>query len=369
MSGKATEQFRPIFIIHMKKLSFLLVAMMIATVSFAQSWLVATLSHSGDVSVFYGADAISKAMDVADHGDVITLSPGQFNGATITKAITLRGAGMYIRNDSLVTHESTIITDIIFIDIQGDTDKRLFMEDFYCKKDVYYKGTLHNPYFSKIRFEKFSFRDSAVIENATFTHCRFASSFWLSNNSSASFISSIIKCPVNYGTENSGLLFSNCYVIMDETVTVSNGLSPSGCSCVINSYFENCIIQSIFTNDPLPVSNTCYNCLGTHFGQSSSTNHFINLETRNNTNTMFDFGFTYVFTDTDYRYDDKLTYKLKDEYKTYLGTDGKEVGIYGGNIPYSEEPSAAQIVKFNVSDKADNDGTLKIDVEVKESNY
>lgn len=345
----------------MKKFILSLVAMMIATVSFAQSWLVATLSHGGDVSVFYGADAISKAMDVADHGDVITLSPGQFNGATITKAITLRGAGMYIRNDSLVTHESTIITDTIFIDIQGDTDKRLFMEDFYCKKSVYNKATLHNPYFSKVRFYMFHFwDDTACMENANFTHCRFAERLSIPNNSSVSVINSIINKPFNNNRDNSRFLFSNCYVIMDGNF--SDGV---GCETVINSYFENCIIQSTL-GPSLPVSNTCYNCLGTRVGEASNYNHFTNLEGRNNTNTML--GSVGVFTDG-YSYSDKYTYQLKDTYKSYLGTDGKEVGIYGGNIPYSEEPSAAQIVKFNVSDKTNSDGTLHIDVEVKESNY
>ncbi len=78
----------------MKKLFFLMAAIMVVTMSFAQSSTLATLSHNGQMSIFYGSDALKSAHDAAQHGDVITLSSGTFNGVTITKALTIRGAGM-----------------------------------------------------------------------------------------------------------------------------------------------------------------------------------------------------------------------------------------------------------------------------------
>ena len=55
---------------------------------FAQSSLIATLSHEGEVSLYYGASALQQAHEAATHGDVITLSSGTFTSVKITKAIT-----------------------------------------------------------------------------------------------------------------------------------------------------------------------------------------------------------------------------------------------------------------------------------------
>ena len=64
------------------------------TKAFAQTQ-VATLQHEGNISAFYGPSALAVAHDAAIDGDTITLSSGNFNfqSCTITKAITLHGAG------------------------------------------------------------------------------------------------------------------------------------------------------------------------------------------------------------------------------------------------------------------------------------
>lgn len=58
--------------------------------------------------------------------------------------------------------------------------------------------------------------------------------------------------------------------------------------------------------------------------------------------------------------------ELTDEAKTkYLGTDGTEVGIYGGSLPFVSRPSNPQITKLNVASKSTADGKLSVDIEVK----
>ena len=47
---------------------------------------------------------------------------------------------------------------------------------------------------------------------------------------------------------------------------------------------------------------------------------------------------------------DSETFQLTDAAKTlYLGIDGTEVGIYGGNLPFDPTPSNPQITKCNVA--------------------
>ena len=65
-------------------------------------------------------------------------------------------------------------------------------------------------------------------------------------------------------------------------------------------------------------------------------------------------------------YNDSKDYKLTDENRDVLkATDGGEIGIYGGTLPYSAIPTNPQITKFNVASKTTADGKLSVDIEVK----
>ena len=79
---------------QMKKTLLLALAMFFATVSFAQQQL-ATLNHNDSITVYYGASALQQAHNAAVAGDIITLSPGSFTSVTITKPVSIRGAGMF----------------------------------------------------------------------------------------------------------------------------------------------------------------------------------------------------------------------------------------------------------------------------------
>ena len=94
----------------MKKTFLLVVLMSLIGFNYvaAQSSLIATLSHENDVKVFYGASALKEAHEAAVGGDVITLSSGRFNAVDITKAITLRGAGMAL--DTVYHNEPTVLS-------------------------------------------------------------------------------------------------------------------------------------------------------------------------------------------------------------------------------------------------------------------
>ena len=59
-------------------------------------------------------------------------------------------------------------------------------------------------------------------------------------------------------------------------------------------------------------------------------------------------------------------YELTDEAKQeYVGNDGKELGIHGGNLPWDSHILTPQITKCNVAAKTTADGKLSVDIEVK----
>lgn len=65
-------------------------------------------------------------------------------------------------------------------------------------------------------------------------------------------------------------------------------------------------------------------------------------------------------------YKEDSFYELTDEAAAlYLGDDGTQIGIYGGDSPWDIEPSNPQISKVTVPLKPDVNGILPIQVEIK----
>lgn len=88
----------------------------------------------------------------------------------------------------------------------------------------------------------------------------------------------------------------------------------------------------------------------------------------NSTNTYIDDIKTVfkTYTGQSFQKLDSENFELTDEAKgKYLGTDGTQVGIYGGSLPFTSTPSNPQITKCNVAAKSTADGKLSVDIEVK----
>ena len=361
----------------MKRMILSLVAAIVAaTATYAQGSLLATLSHDGNISAYYGAYALKSAVEEAEAGDVITLSSGQFNAVNITKPITLRGAGMSVSTDSINAHEATIIQNAFEINIADSLSGRLLMEGLYFRNGITYKGTIANGQFMKCRFANFIAGTDAKMTNSTFIHCRIYDGFTLNNNSSSAyFINCLVCSPKNYvssGTNTSNIEFDNCFIKFDYYSSYSN--QPY---LVQNSYFKNCIIQRsnydnyTTSNNVLPSSCTAYNCVGIG---NTSYYLFANMASNNSTNTMISSVSsvfkTYNATANGTYITDLYDFTLTDEAAAkYLGTDGTQVGIFGGSLPYDENPTIPQITKCNVASKSTADGKLSVDIEVKAAEY
>lgn len=354
----------------MKKLIVSLFVLLCTTMSFAQTSLLATLSHEGSISTYYGSSALKEALEKATDGDAITLSAGQFLAANITKNVTLRGAGMSVRTDSIYSHEATIVQGAFEIAPADSTTDRIIVEGVYFTSDITYKGLVRNPLFMKSRFSTVKSGDGGRIVNATLIHCRVASSFGLADNSNACFVNSVVWDPYNDDLKGSNFEFDNCVVG-----------SIKGCYTgdVINSYYKNCMIMADYNNIgrsnshfAIPHSCTAINCVGcsSHGNLSDYNNNiFYNLSSKNTTNENVAKP-SNVLKTGGFTYNDSEKYELTDEAKTrYLGTDGKQIGIYGGSLPYEEDPTTPQITKCNVAAKSTADGKLSVDIEVKAAEY
>lgn len=329
---------------NLLRLMMLFVAAVLTNNAFAQGSLLATLNHEGTISTFYGAQAWKNAHEAAVNGDVVTLSSGNFIATNITKAITVRGAGMGI--DPTVVVEPTVITGDFNINIEDSGSSRLTLEGIYSNNIIIYDNVV-NPLFLKCRLNEVTHSGTTnILKDASFIHCRIAKGLQLSGNSSASCVNSVVQRPHSDDPYTSNFEFFNSVIVTDNL-----GYTQS-------SSFKNCII--IGNTSKVNDNCTAYNCIGLE-----SSDMFSDIT--NTTNKIVsDYATLFkTYTGATLEKLDSENFQLTDEAKTqYLGMDGTEVGIYGGNLPFDPTPSNPQITKCNVAAKSSADGKLSVDIVV-----
>ena len=327
----------PNFFAMKKLLSFFLV-LVCAMSSFAQTSLMATLNHEGTISTFYGVNALRQAHAAAVSGDVITLSSGTFLSTDITKAVTIRGAGMDVSKAYDIVNEPTVLGGDFYIKIPAEDTGRLTLEGIFHNETLYFAGgQVKNALFLKSRFNNIENRESPKVQDLTILNCRISKIISVGRNNSAQILNSVVND------------FFDGYMSFSHCVILSGSTSHSG------NQYKNCIICS---EEAVSSSSSAYNNLFI-----ANQDYILNY-VPNNTNLRVptsDERFAYLR-----GYDDSKDYKLTDQNRDVLkATDGGEIGIYGGSLPYSAIPTNPQITKFNVASKTTADGKLSVDIEVK----
>lgn len=304
---------------------------------------MATLNHEGTISTFYGTTALQQAHAAAVSGDVITLSSGTFLSTDITKAVTIRGAGMEIIKAYDIVSEPTVLGGDFYIKIPAEDTGRLTLEGIFHNETIWFsEGLVKNALFLKSRFKYIGYNESCKVQDLTVLNCRISGEISVGSGNSAQFLNSVVN-DFRYGY----MSFSHC-VILD-----ANYLNYSG-----NEYKSCIICQSDKSPVIVPYSSSAYNNLFI----SGRTDILNNVPNQTNLRVpTSDERFAYLI-----GYDDSKDYKLTDENRDVLkAADGGEIGIYGGSLPYSAIPTNPQITKFNVASKTTADGKLSVDIEVK----
>ena len=333
----------------MKKLFLSLIALVMATMSFAQSTLVATLTHGEEIKMFYGTYALRDAHNAAENGDIINLSTGAFQSVKITKALTIRGAGSKEVGSTptqiIESPTPTYIINNFDIEIPNTVTDRLSFEGCEISGVIYVQGTLSNAYFLKNRIQNVSCYGKIV--NGHFVNTKIFQ-INLSDNSTANFINcEVAGCNIN--ANGTVATFMNCNI----TPPYSNyGI---GADLLRNAQLINCILyngDNYYSFKNLPSTSSAINCVAVGKG---SDYVFDNLPARQNCRSA----------SLDIFHEEKYWLDLTDEAKaTYLGNDGTPVGMFGGMMPFDLTPTYPQITKMNVANKTTADGKLSVEIEV-----
>lgn len=307
----------------------------------AQSSLVATLSHEGNVSLFYGYNAFVDAMAAADHGDVITLSSGLFASTDITKAVTIRGAAM--ADDPVKGILKTEINGGLDIRIPDETNGETLTMEYFFVGNIYNNSkNLQSPKFLHLRVGNINdYSGGACMINALFSGIDCVGTI-ISSASSITVVNSLIK-DVYYDDS------SRQRNIINSVIYALGSAYSSSTKKYIN--FKNCI----FTNSSIVLdgSNSCDHCLA--IVENGNADIFANIVggtnwTVNSSSEIFTGEDNYVLTPT--------------AAQTYLGTDGTQVGIWGGSMPWTTTADNPSITKCQVAPRSTADGKLSVEIEV-----
>lgn len=352
----------------MKKLfiSLILALISIADIK-AQDVQLATLQKGEDTQIFYGSNAFKEAMAAAEHGNTITLSPGTFNATTINKAVTIYGAGYEIEVDKekLATEPAKYPTRIngdfsIALDsIDGQPAKGLYIEGVYSNNTITVTKRLVEANFVKCRFEYFRcgyYSDEIwqVTENCSFIQCKVADRFFPGHPISMVISNSIINKLIESAAYSFLMVQNSVIILMSEVV--KGGVIKNSIIGDIGYEFDR---DHVLAGDCSLHSNVCpYHNI---FGNAEALNKPI-IKDGNWIDTSL---FTTLFgKDGIKEYSDTYSYQLTDEAKkTYIGTDGTEIGIYGGETPFSPVLTIPRITQKEIAPKTEN-GKLKVNIKV-----
>lgn len=277
----------------------------------------ALLQHKGEVTLFDGDD-MQSAIDAAFDGDTIYMTLGAFNtDFTINKEITIRGVG-----------EKTVVNGNVTVDIPNNPKlTSTLMEAVRVIGTLDVKSAVDDMVIRKCMIDNVTF--SANVSGVVIDRCYITTNLTLSkfingltvNNSKIYMVSS------NEGINNQNT-FVNC------NIHFLNGTN-----------FTGTIINSMIDRD--------YNNGSSNIGSSVLINTLINKAHLSVNTTSVAIDCYYCFYERNsYLIVNDCTSALTDEAlisNGYLGTDGKVVGIYGGDTPFTLESSVPTVTSSELN--------------------
>ena len=337
----------------MKKLYFIIAMALISlsNVLIAQPY-TATLEHGTTTQVFYGNLAFNAANAAAVDGDVIVLSAGNLGSATISKKIKVIGTGHY-------PNPVNTIPTTVNVTLGPGSDS--------CLIEGITTGTISN---------------TAPVRAVHISRCKITT-INLSAGSRSCIIEGNVLYNINcYNNDTVNIIRNNIFSTSAQgSYTPALGSFYNGSIIENNVFYLHCsdigLAYCIIRNNIIFSTAGCgygtsatYGCLiqNNFTAINGSPGSFFN----NSTNTVQN-PYTGTITDiiigglTDFNYNSD--YHITNP-TLYVGTDGAQIGIYGGQYPYKEKaiPYNPQIVSKYIAPQTDANGNFQINIKVKAQN-
>ncbi len=282
--------------------------------------------------VFYGAGALKNALAAAPNsGGVITLTSGLFNAVDITKDVKIFGAGF----------ETDVDNDIMLTNINGGFNVNLpeeiaaphgiSLEGVYVNGDITVKSAVDGFSLTKSSVSTLTFQAAATRCVVTQSYIRYA----INGGHDLYVQNSYVRGhSINVFNDESHILFNHCII--------TDGYFFDGANARFNC--TNCIVDASYLNyRGLQTFNYCL--IVPNFTQGgSSLNNWVNVGAAN------------VFEDeSNCNYTSSRTFILKNP-DTYIGSDGTQVGVHGGDFPWNKIPGTPIVKNLDATVSGTNLG-------------
>lgn len=337
----------------MKRKPFFTLIIAIATSMTVNAQTIALHSSTG-AQIIKGNTAFATAYSAAQSGDTLYLSGGAFTPpATFDKQLTILGAGHYV--DSTLATGKTFINGNITLSENADL--------FYLE-GIELTGN-------------FTISNNHSVNNVVVKRCKLNGTFNALGNlsnptSNLSLIGNILMNRINIENVQMAILSNN---IISNTFQNSNGNLIS--NNIIMGYIWGSSMDYLFVGSNNTLNNNIILWEGYNADVNGSGNAFNNniyveptpnygaAATSNGNYTgilQADIFVNQIGTVFNYAHDYHLQAPT-----SYLGTDGSQVGIYGGTFPYKEGavPLNPHIQLKNIAPTTDANGDLQIQIQVK----
>ncbi len=334
----------------MKK-SVLLFSILILAI-YVNAQKVALHSSSG-VHHFNGSGGFTQACNEAFAGDTIYLPGGGFTApSTIDKQLLIFGAGHY--PDSTAVTSKTIINGSVILSENAD--------GFHIEGvDITGNFSISNNHAVdniKIKYCRIQGaigivgNQSNPVMNLMLVNCVIAGNVSLSNTQNAGIFNSLFNGEIS-GTDGN-LFQNNIFFLNNRSSTIFRYTLIGNNNTLENNLFLRTQDREISGNSNI-VKNNITPKTDPFWGTTP-------IESDNYTNVpVTDIFINQTGNIFDYTHD----YHLQTP-EIYIGTDGKQVGIYGGPHPYKEGavPSNPHFVIGNIASQSDAEGKLNIEIKV-----
>jgi len=319
---------------------------------------MAILTHGANKTPYYGNDALINAYNAAEDGDLITLSSGNFNYCNIHKAITVRGAGMM--SDTATGTTRTYIDGIFTVE-NTDSTKSISFEG------IYFAGTIRprvtwNLNFTKCFINKITIWDiyAHYVNNLNFVHC-ILPGYEQSNHHNVHFYNCAVCEPS--GTSYFSNVDKTCY--FDHCIIKLYCNDGWGTTSIDRIYSTNSILIPWDTANVTSPDNTCLH----HeyaIGISHNANHFFHPTAYTDGHNLYNYSdFDEVFVNFNNEFTTFSDYHLLPGVAaTRIGSDGTQIGIYGGSMPFDPRILNPSIGHITVGGQTNDQGQLPVTIEV-----
>lgn len=334
----------------MKQTTILTILFFALPISLMAQRVVALHSTSG-ASMYSSTNPFVDAYNDAVDGDTIYLPGGAFTPpATIDKELTILGVGYH--PDSTMATFPTLISSTVIIGENADNSHLEGMEFGYDVRTVN-EASIENLIIKRCKINgNFKVEGSLTTPSTNFgiIETVFGSAVYGDNLTNSSFNNCFFTIQLirsNSNVVKNSIFFragsSSSYVTTNsENTTYSNNIFVGSTGYVIDGT-GNIVYNNIFVDDsPIlggsPITNGNYYDI-------PQVDIFVNQS-----GNAFDYAH-------DYHLQDPIT---------FVGTDGSQVGVYGGVYPYKSGavPFNPHIRFKNIAAQTDNNGELSIEIHV-----